>query len=127
MSVSTGGDANVMVVRGLANSDPFITSLGSDWAMSNETQFYRGSDSSFDPDALPTSLNLDDFDRGILNLFGINHTVDSSFSIKGNITSLTAVSVPEPGTLSLFSLGLFALAFMRRKQATKYNSHKSPS
>ena len=90
--------------------------------MSIETQFYRGSDSSFDPDALPTSLNLDDFDRAIFDLFGRNRTVDSSFSIMGNITSLTAVRIPEPSTLALFGIGLFALAFMRRKATTATNT-----
>jgi len=43
-----------------------------------------------------------------------------STSRYGLVTRFTATAVPEPGTLALFGIGLFGVAFMRRRQTTKY-------
>ena len=69
--------------------------------------------SAFDSDALPSLLQLLDFDGREFKLIGSRLSTGDSFSMTGVITSLTIV--PTPGTV-VVALALFGGAGLRRRR-----------
>ena len=97
-------------------SNPFID-LGSNPGRAIFLNFSDNSGTVFFDDVLPSNLNLNNFSSNSITFFGDSGPGNPLFSAGGTITSIStpSTSIPEPGTLALFVIGLAGLGFMRRK------------
>jgi hypothetical protein len=75
-----------------------------------------------DSDALPLSIDLEQFEYNVVWLEWIDYRDpccgEPPISVNGTIDSITIfTTVPEPGTLALLGLGLLGLSLKRRRSA----------
>jgi p-aminobenzoyl-glutamate transporter AbgT len=108
------GDLDALVFLIPYASIPFIELGASPWR-AIFLRFFDNSGTVFSSDALPTSIDLDDFSSSTITLHG-DTGLALGYSIVGNISSLelTSLSVPEPTTLTLMTLGIAGIGFTRR-------------
>jgi len=96
-------------------SEPFID-LGSNSGRLITLLLSDSDNTIFENDYLPTSLNLSNTASTLFSLHGDTGIGGPTFSINGELTSLTTSTVPEPSTLAIFALGMMGLASRRFKK-----------
>jgi len=67
---------------------------------------------------IPNTVNFTSYASRSFSVVQLNTTTDEAFHLNGVITSLNAVSVPEPSTLAIFALGIMGLASRRFKKVS---------
>lgn len=121
------GEVNVVNDWGVSTTDQFqalsgfVAALGPALPVSGETPTNFGfavhdpTAAVFSGDALPTSLDLADFDTTNTNLSYAILNFDNGQQARFTVTSM--VFVPEPATVFLLACGLIALTRCRAKVA----------
>jgi hypothetical protein len=113
--ILNGYDPNINGFQGLGSSDP----ITADTALSPILNYSPDASTLFFaqlPDS--TQLNWVDFgysyDSSGITLSSVYNDVDNGETLVSG--SVTPVDVPEPGTVTLFALGLFGLVVTRRRR-----------
>lgn len=115
-SVDLNSDVHYIFFIAGFSSDPFID-LGTNPGRLMTIFLKDDTGAVFQDDALPTSLDFNDFSEATFRLFGDTGPGGATFTMLGSISSLTLPSaVPEPTTLAIFGIGLAGLAGMRRRR-----------
>jgi hypothetical protein len=65
---------------------------------------------------IPNTVNFTSYASRSISVVQLNATTNEAFHLNGVVTSLSAVSVPEPSTLAIFALGMIGLASRRFKK-----------
>ena len=82
-----------------------------------EMQLANSHQHVFSSTALPTNLTLSSFEQSNFRLY-FNNFNTSAYGRLTYLAQLTATPVPEASTSAMLALGLGALAFVRRRQAS---------
>jgi hypothetical protein len=85
---------------------PYLTWQNSNWGMSIPFSFPNG---TFGSDALPLTLPLANANLARFHLFPLLHDLYA-----GDITSYTAVEIPEPSALAILLVGTLGVPWQRR-------------
>jgi hypothetical protein len=118
LPLASFGNASVVNDRNgsLSTIDSFFTTQGfssNDWFSSITVDFQDNTAQAFDNFALPTTLDISDFSYPYFHMAFLRKSDGDQLHLKGRVTALNPVSVPEPNTLLLSLVGLFILTFKR--------------